>query len=77
MPEETTITEVPSRTPDNSMKAYVMTTGTVFGLLTLAHIWRVIVEGPHLATEPWYVLITVAAASLSLWAWRLLLRSPS
>ena len=58
------------------MKAYVMTTGAVFGLLTLAHIWRVIEEGPHLATEPWYVLITVAAAALCLWALRLLWRWP-
>jgi hypothetical protein len=58
------------------MKAYVMTTGVVFGLLTLAHIWRVIEEGPHLATEPWYVLITLAAAALCLWAGRLLWRSP-
>ncbi len=58
------------------MKAYVMTTGAVFGLLTLAHIWRVIEEGPQLATEPWYVLITVAAAVLCLWALRLLWRSP-
>ena len=58
------------------MKAYVMTTGAVFGLLTLAHIWRAIEEGPHLATEPWYVLITVAAAVLCLWALRLLWRSP-
>jgi hypothetical protein len=54
------------------MKAYVMTTGAVFGLLTLAHLWRIIVEGPHLATDPLYVLITVAAASLCIWAWRLL-----
>jgi len=58
------------------MKAYVITTGAVFGLLTLAHIWRVIEEGPQLATEPWYVLITVAAAVLCLWALRLLWRSP-
>ena len=58
------------------MKAYVMTTGAVFGLLTLAHIWRAIEEGPHLAKEPWWVLITVAAAALCLWAVRLLLRSP-
>ena len=58
------------------MKAYVMITGAVFGLLTLAHIWRVIEEGPHLATSPWYVLITVAAAVLCLWALRLLSRSP-
>lgn len=58
------------------MKAYVMTTGAIFGLLTLAHIWRAIEEGPHLATEPWYVLITVATAVLCLWALRLLWRSP-
>ena len=45
------------------MKAYVMTTGAVFGLLTLAHIWRVIEEGPHLAKQPWWVLITVGGFS--------------
>ena len=49
-----------------------MTTGAVFGLLTLVHLWRMIVEGLHLATDPLYVLITVAAASLCLCAWRLL-----
>jgi hypothetical protein len=54
------------------MRAYVMTTGSVFGLLTVVHIWRAIAEGSHLATNPWYILITVAAAALSLWAWRLL-----
>jgi tellurite resistance protein TehA-like permease len=57
------------------MRAYVMTTGAVFGLLTLAHVWRVIVEGPHLATDLSYVLITVAAAGLCLWACRLLWRT--
>ena len=54
------------------MKAYVMTTGVVFGLLTLAHVLRVFAEGPQLAKDPWYILITVAAASLCLWAMRLL-----
>jgi hypothetical protein len=54
------------------MKAYVMTTGAVFGVLTLVHLLRIIVEGRQLATNPLYVLITVAAASLCLWAWRLL-----
>ena len=53
------------------MKAYVMTTGAVFGLLTLAHLLRLIVER-HLATDPLYILITVAAASLCFWAWRVL-----
>jgi hypothetical protein len=54
-----------------SMKIYVMTTGAVFGLLTLGHLWRIIEEGPHLATDPWYILITVSAGALCLWSWRL------
>jgi hypothetical protein len=54
------------------MKAYVLTTGTLFGVLTLAHILRMIMENPHLATDPWYVLITVVAAALCLWAGLLL-----
>jgi len=57
------------------MKAYVMTTGVVFGLLTLVHIWRAIVEG-HLAKDPFFILVTIIAASLCLWAARLVLRSP-
>jgi hypothetical protein len=27
------------------MRTYVMTTGVLFGLVTLAHVWRVLVEG--------------------------------
>jgi hypothetical protein len=57
------------------MKAYVMTTGAVFGLITLAHIWRA-AEETHLAKEPWFILLTVATASLCLWAVRLLWRPP-
>ena len=30
------------------MKAYIMTTGAVFGLITLAHLLRIIAEGPRL-----------------------------
>ena len=54
------------------MKSYVMTTGVVFGLLTLVHIWRAIVEGPHLPTDPSFVVITLTAAAFSAWAFRLL-----
>ena len=57
------------------MKAYVMTTGALFGLLTGVHIWRAIEERSHLATDPWYILITLAAAGLCLWAFSLLRRS--
>jgi hypothetical protein len=58
------------------MKAYLITTGTVFGLITLAHIWRVLAEGSHLTTDPVFLLLTFAAAALCWWAWRLLRQSP-
>jgi hypothetical protein len=58
------------------VKAYVITTGTVFGLIVVAHILRAIAEGPDLAKNPAYILLTVAAASLSLWAWRVLKAMP-
>ena len=58
------------------MKAYVMTTGAVFGLIVVAHIWRAIEEGPALAKDPLYILITIAAAALCLWAWRVLKLMP-
>jgi hypothetical protein len=54
------------------MRAYVMTTGVLFGLITLAHVWRAIEEGGGLASDPWFVLLTVVTAALCLWAWRLL-----
>ena len=56
------------------MRSYVIATGVVFGLLTLAHIWRIF-EEPHLASDPWFMVITVAAGALCIGAWRLVLRS--
>jgi hypothetical protein len=58
------------------MRAYLIMTGAVFGLLVAAHIWRVIEEGPRLAKDPWFVLFTVVAAGMGLWAWRLLRSTP-
>ncbi len=55
------------------MKPYVITTGAVFGLLTIAHIWRMIAEGPHVSHDPAYILITAIAAALALWAARVLM----
>ena len=57
------------------MRAYVVTTGIIFGLITLAHLARMVWEGPRLATEPVYVLLTLVSAALCLWAWRVLSRS--
>jgi hypothetical protein len=58
------------------MKAYLVTTGTVFGLIAVLHLLRSIQEWPLLATEPWHYLVMSAlgavAAALSVWAWCLL-----
>lgn len=56
------------------MKAYLITTGIVFALITVAHFWRIAVEGSRLAMDPLFALLTLATAGLSIWAWRLLKR---
>jgi hypothetical protein len=53
------------------MKAYILTTGVIFALITVAHILRMIAE-PHLAADPFYIILTLLAAALSVWAWRAL-----
>jgi hypothetical protein len=55
------------------MKTYVIVTGVIFALITLAHIWRVIEEGSYLASEPLFVVLTCATAALSIWALRLVM----
>ena len=57
------------------MKAFLVVAGSVFGLIVVAHIARIAVE-PNMAREPWFWLITIVAAALSGWAWRLVLRRP-
>lgn len=47
-----------------------MATGAVFALLTLAHAWRVLVEGARVATGPVFVMLSVAAAARALWTRR-------
>ncbi|HVQ24602.1 MAG TPA: hypothetical protein VMV01_05480 [Planctomycetota bacterium] len=52
------------------MKAYLLITGTIFVLVTLAHVWRLF-EEPNMANEPWYLVLTAVTAALGLWAWML------
>lgn len=54
------------------MKAFLWTTGIVFALITVAHIWRVVAESTALARDPWFILISLVAAGLSVWSFRLL-----
>ena len=57
------------------MRAYVITTGIVFAVLIALHVLRAIEEGPQLLKEPPFVLTTLAAAALFVWAMSLLRRS--
>jgi hypothetical protein len=58
------------------MKSYVITTGTLFALVAVAHVLRTIVEWPRLATDPGFILegpgLGVLAAAMGFWALRLL-----
>jgi hypothetical protein len=49
------------------MRAYVITTGTIFGLLTLAHLARMFAEDGF-AVDAWYWVITAITAALCAWA---------
>lgn len=57
------------------MKAYVITTGVIFALITIAHLARMAVES-RVLTEPLYLLLTILSAALAVWA-VVLLRRPS
>jgi hypothetical protein len=53
------------------MKAYLITTGAIFGLLTIMHVWRIFSEaGFH--RDLWFIAITMLSAGFCLWAFQLL-----
>ena len=56
------------------MRAYVMTTGTIFGLIVIAHVLRIAHESPALGRDPFFLALTVACAALCVWAFSLLRR---
>jgi hypothetical protein len=60
------------------MKAYLITTGTIFALITLAHLARTAELARRVATDPWdvasFTALTLLAAGLSVWAWSLVRR---
>jgi hypothetical protein len=57
------------------MKAYVITTGVIFGLLTIAHVLRIVGENAQLATDPAYMAITAASAAMCIWAFYVVRRA--
>jgi hypothetical protein len=63
------------------MKAYLVTTGILFGLMAGVHVWRAIAEWPHPTVGLGFVLGMAALIALpgmlSWWAWWLLRNSPN
>jgi len=49
------------------MKAYLWTTGTLFGLIAGAHVLRVISESRLLAKDPFFVALTLLSAGFCVW----------
>ena len=58
------------------MSAYLLTTGTIFGLFAAGHIVELIAEWRPPASDPWFMIgissIIVISGALGLWAFRLL-----
>ena len=54
------------------MKAYLITTGIVFAFITAMHGLRVYFEGMRMMKDPGFIVLTLLAAGLSVWAWWLL-----
>jgi hypothetical protein len=58
------------------MKAYIITTGTIFALIAAMHLWKAILDRSRLATNPGEFFSMAAlgllAAGLAVWALSLL-----
>jgi hypothetical protein len=58
------------------MKAYLITTGSLFALLALLHLVLTVTHLSWLVSDPWFIVqgpaIGLIAGALSLWAWWLL-----
>jgi hypothetical protein len=50
------------------MKAYLITTGTVFAVIVVAHVWEMVDRRQVFASD---ALILAVSGGLSVWAWRL------
>jgi hypothetical protein len=56
------------------MRAYLLTSGTIFTLLVLVHIARVYFDGIGVLRDTFFAIATVIAIGMSSWAWVLLVR---
>ena len=63
------------------MRAYILTSGILFGLVAFMHLFITIEHFRMPVTDPWLVIapavIFLASSSLAVWAWQLLARKPA
>ncbi|HEX6925186.1 MAG TPA: hypothetical protein VF167_07130 [Longimicrobiaceae bacterium] len=50
------------------MRAYVLISGVIFAVIVIAHLARIAAESAALASDFHFILLTVLAAVLALWA---------
>jgi len=59
-----------------AMKAYLLTTGGLFALVAVLHLARTIAESSRLRSDPGFIIegpgLGLLAATIAVWAWRLL-----
>ena len=51
------------------MKLYLITTGLLFAVIGVLHIWEIVDRGHFAFEDP---IVVLAAAGLAIWAWRLI-----
>jgi hypothetical protein len=56
------------------MRAYIITTGIIFALITVAHLVRVATESTRFLTDPSFMLLTILSAALTIWSFVVLRR---
>ena len=49
------------------MRLYIITTGAIFALITVAHVARMASES-HVLKEPLFLLLTVLSVALTVWS---------
>ena len=59
------------------MRAFLLVAAACFALLAVAHVLRLVVEGPGPLQSPVFILTTLLSAALSAWATVLLFRKPA
>jgi hypothetical protein len=61
------------------MKPYLITTGLLFAIMALLHVWRAIAEWPESGLNASFLtemsLLVLVPAVLAWWAWRVLCES--